>query len=205
MFFREDNLKSSKGYARFFHAAPNAPAVDIYANDILVAKNLSFAHITDYKELSTGEYTISIFKTGDKSKILSTSKISILNNSILTVSAIILESNIETLILKDTMASTNKKLAFIRFINFSPDSGLLTLSLPNGTTLFNGVEYLETTGYYSLSAGVYDFLVESSSSPANQKYIRQLKLDENTYHTIFIIGLVDTNPRIGSFITKDGF
>ena len=199
-----NNTNSTDSYARFFHAVPGAAAVDIYANDMLVAQNLSFANITKYQSIPAGKYTVNIYKAGDKRTPLATDTLNVLPNGTFTVSAILLESTIQVLTLKDTIPNTNKKISFVRFLNFSPDAPLLTLSLPNGNTLFNGVEYLETTGYYPLDAGIYDFLLESTNDTANKKYIRQIKLDNDQSHTIFIIGLVDGTPKLGSYIVLDG-
>ena len=92
----------------------------------------------------------------------------------------------------------------LRFINLSPNSPLLSLSVTTGTTLFNGVEYLETTNYYQLSARIYDFVLSSSTDSSFRKYIQNSNLEQSDFYTLYIIGLVNETPRLGSLFLRDG-
>ena len=74
----------------------------------------------------------------------------IVPNTTTTICLVLLESTLQLLTLKDGSPAIPSNESYLRFINLSPDAPLLTLSLPNGDTLFNSVEYLETTGYYPL-------------------------------------------------------
>ena len=119
------------------------------------------------------------------------------------MSAVLLESTLTLFALKDNAPKGTNTLSFLRFINFSPNAPLLTLSLPGGDTLFNGVEYLETTGFYPLSAGLYNFVMTATNDASFKKFINNIQLEEDSDHTIFIIGLVDEKPRLGFIITDD--
>ena len=105
--------------------------------------------------------------------------------------------------MKDDNVPVIKTLAFLRFINLSPNAPLLSLSLPNGTVLFNGAEYLETTGYYQVSSGIYNFEVLLGSSEVTAKYIKNLTLDGNKFYTIYIIGLFNDKPPLGYLFVED--
>lgn len=93
---------------------------------------------------------------------------------------------------------------FLRFIHLSPNSPLISLSLSNDEILFNNVEYLETTGYYPLSPAIYDFKVTFSSFAGLIKYINDKKLTNGRFYTIYIIGLLNKEPKLGYLLVEDG-
>ncbi|QHI72436.1 DUF4397 domain-containing protein [Aminipila terrae] len=78
---------SYSGYVRVLHAVPDAPNVDVYANDKLIAKNLAYGNYTDYMPLNEGTYKISLYAAGDKSSPVLTNMLSIKKDEIITVAA----------------------------------------------------------------------------------------------------------------------
>ncbi|NLK93818.1 MAG: DUF4397 domain-containing protein [Clostridiales bacterium] len=204
MFLFRESLPDLKSDVRFFHAAPGAPNIDLYANGNLIISNLAFSKYTDYRKISPGKYSINIYKSGTYDDPILSTDIELLPNTTLTISLILLESKLELFKLKDLLSTYNKELTYLRFINFSPTSPLLSLSLPNGDNIFNAVEYLETTGYSNLSAGIYDFEVTATGDTLFKKNINSLDLENNTFHTIYIVGLIDDKPKLGYVFLKDG-
>ncbi|MCJ7689282.1 MAG: DUF4397 domain-containing protein, partial [Clostridiaceae bacterium] len=75
-------------YLRVLHASPKSPAVDVYINDILKAKNLAYADFTDYIEVITGNYNVKIYTTGTKTSPVLSKNIFIPPGKIYTVAAI---------------------------------------------------------------------------------------------------------------------
>lgn len=53
-------------HLRFAHLAPDAPAVDIYANGALLIKGLKYKDQTDYKAVEGGDFEFIIVPTGGK-------------------------------------------------------------------------------------------------------------------------------------------
>lgn len=206
MFLFRDALPNLQGKARFFHAAAGAEAVDIYSDGSHLATNLDFGEVTPYKDIKPGKHKIEIFKASTKSTPLYTDTIEIIPNEIVTLSAVLLESTLTLFTLKDNPPKNVNELTFLRFINFSPDAPLLSLSLPDSEdTLFNGVEYLETTGFYPLSGGLYNFLVTATTDSSYRKFINSVQLNPNSSHTIFVIGLAAGSPELGYVLTEDGY
>ncbi|MGG7176641.1 DUF4397 domain-containing protein [Clostridium paraputrificum] len=200
-----DSLPRLKGTVRMLHAAAGAPNVDIYSNGNPIAMNLAFGKATDYKDFSPGKNKIQIYTAGTYDNPIYSEDIEIMPNDIVTISIALLESDISLFTLKDGTSTGNPQQSFLRFINLSTNAPLLTLSLPNGDTLFNGVEYLETTGYYNLSPGIYDFLLTATGASALRFFIKQINLRPGSFHTLYIIGLLNNTPRLGSLFLKDGF
>lgn len=199
-----NSLPDLSSIVRFFHAAAGAGPVDIYANKKILIKNISFSQMKPYIKLSPGEYTFEIYETGTHETALFMDKITLLPNSISTLCVVLLESEVTLLKLKDGSTSKNPDLTLLRFINLSPNSPLLSLSPPNSETIFTGVEYLETTGYYPLSSGIFDFELTATNDSSFRKYIGDLNLTSGTFYTIYILGLLDESPRFGYYLSIDG-
>lgn len=60
------NNESSMGYVRVIHTVPDAPNVDIYANNKLIINNLAYGSYTDYLPVPEGTYKISLYVAGTK-------------------------------------------------------------------------------------------------------------------------------------------
>ena len=179
---------------RILHAVPNAPNVDVYLNGSLLTSNLAFGKISKYTIFSPGEYEFQLFPTGTYDKPLLSQTIQLIANANYTVSIVTLSNDLYLFRLKDDNIPATKSQAFLR---------LLSLALPNGVTLFNQAEYLETTGYYPLSAGIYNFEVLLGSSQVTTKFIKNITLDGGRFYSIYIIGVFNDKPPLGYLLFDD--
>ena len=144
---------------RILHAVPTANPIDIYAIGHLIASNVSFGKLTKYSPLPAGTSKFHRFDEGTYDTPLLSQDITTIHGSNYTISVVTLQDNLYLFRLKDDNVPSTKISTFLRFINLSPNSPLLSLSLPNNIELFNSVEYLETTCYYMLSSGIYNLQV----------------------------------------------
>lgn len=188
---------------RILHAVPNAPNVDVYANGNLIVKDLAFSSISNYLDLAPGTYQIQLYKSGFYDAPLITQNIQFAPSANYTISAVTLGGSLFLLRLRDAEISTQPDSTYLRFINLSQNAPLLTLSLPTGAQLFNEVEYLETTGYYATSPGIYNFKVIISGANAIYKNIKNLTLDGGKLYTIYIIGIFNGTPQLGYLFVQD--
>ena len=188
---------------RILHAVPTATAIDIYANGNLIARNVSFSQLTKYSALPAGSYQFQLYAACTYDKPLLSQDIAITHGANYTISVVTLQDNLYLFRLKDDNVPSTKIYTFLRFINLSPNSPLLSLSLPNNIELFNSVEYLETTGYYMLSSGIYNLQVTVASDQSITKYIKNISLYNGNFYTIYIIGLFNDTPQLGYLLTVD--
>ncbi len=203
MLFR-NNLPNLQSKIRFLHAVPSAPNVDIYLSGMLMGRDLAFSDITCYENIAPGNYEVQLYKSGSYDKPLITRNIDILPNSSSTVNVVTLGGGISIFTLNDANVEGNITNCFLRFIHLSPNAPLVSLSLSNDAIIFGNVEYLETTGYYPLSPAIYDFRVSFSSLSGLYKYINDKKLENGRFYTIYIIGLLNRNPKLGYLLVEDG-
>ena len=188
---------------RILHAVPTATAIDIYANGNLIASNVSFGKLTKYSALPAGNYQFQLYAAGTYDTPLLSQDITTIHGSNYTISVVTLQDNLYLFRLKDDNVPSTKISTFLRFMNLSPNSPLLSLSLPNNTELFNSVEYLETTGYYMISSGIYNLQVTIASDESVKKYINNISFDNGNFYTIYIIGLFNDTPKLGYLLTVD--
>ena len=187
---------------RVLHAVPNAPNVDVYANGSLLVSNLSFSSISTYLSLTPGTYELQIYRSGFYDTPLATQNVQLAPSANYTISVVTL-GGLFLFKLRDAPIAVSPNSSYLRFMNLSQTAPLLNLNLPNGTQLFNSVEYLETTGYYTTSPGIYNFVVEFSGGTAVNKNLKDLKLEGGKLYTIYVIGVFDGKPPLGYLFVED--
>ena len=187
---------------RVLHAVPNAPNVDVYANGSLLVSNLSFSSISTYLSLTPGTYELQIYRSGFYDTPLATQNVQLAPSANYTISVVTL-GGLFLFKLRDASIATSTEYTYLRFMNLSQTAPLLNLNLPNGTQLFNSVEYLETTGYYTTSPGIYNFVVEFSGGTAVNKNLKDLTLEGGKLYTIYVIGVFDGKPPLGYLFVED--
>lgn len=187
---------------RILHAVPNAPNVDVYTNGNLLLSNLSFSSISNYLTLAPGTYEIQLYKAGFYDTPLVTQSVELAPSANYTISVVTL-GNLFLFKVRDASIATSSDTTYLRFMNISQSAPLLNLNLANGSELFTAVEYLETTSYYPTSPGIYNFIVESSTSSVISKNIKNLTLDGGKLYTIYILGVFNGKPPLGYLFVED--
>lgn len=187
---------------RVLHAVPNAPNVDVYANGSLLVSNLSFSSISTYLSLTPGTYELQIYRSGFYDTPLATQNVQLAPSANYTISIVTL-GGLFLFKLRDAPIAVSPDSSYLRFMNLSQTAPLLNLNLPNGTQLFNSVEYLETTGYYTTSPGIYNFVVEFSGGTAVNKNIKDLTLEGGKLYTIYVLGIFNGKPPLGYLFIED--
>ncbi len=199
LLFRE-SLPNLNGNIRILHAAPGISNVDVYLDGDLLINDLAFSKYTNYIKLSPGKYSITIFTSGTNDNPILTSEIELIPNTNITFSIVFLENKFILFKLEDYLTTSNEELSYLRFINLSPNGPLLSVSLPNGNTLISGIEYLETIGYYSLSPGIYNFILTATNDKLFERHLNPMELKNSTFTTVYVIGLVNNIPQLGYLV-----
>ena len=194
------NLQSK---IRFIHGIPTAPAVDVYLDGEVSFKNLKFSDITCYENISPGKYKIKIYAAGTYDNPLISKDIDILPTKTLSISIVALTDSVDIFVLNDSNVKKETTSSALRFIHLSPNTPLISLLLPNDMVLFSNVEYLESTGYYTLSPAIYDFKVSFSGASGLYKYINNKTMNAGKAYTIYIIGLLNKTPTLGYLLVED--
>lgn len=190
-------------YFRMLHAVPNAPAVDIYANGKLVAKDLNFKEESPYWSVVPGNYRIEIYPTGEKGRVLIDANLYIPQDSIFNVSIIGTLPNISLYPIPEPTVAQNFGRPCIRFINLSPDSPELDVLTADGRKIFNKVGFKDITDYACVPAGSYTFKIQQAGSNKILFTLPGANLQANNYYSIYALGLTKGTPALSAIIVSE--
>ncbi len=191
-------------FLRVFHASPDAPAVDVYANGTVIATNLSYGRFTPYLPIPAGKYNIRVFPTGQTVNPVINTDVNIPSNTIITAAAINKLSEIELFPILDPSIPITPGMVNLRFGHLSPNAPAVDIVLPDGTKLFTNVKYKQITDYLPVSPGTYTVFVSPTGTEQSVLYVPNITLTGNRFYTIYAIGLVNENPPLQVVIPLDG-
>lgn len=158
---------------RVVHASPDAPNIDVVANDDFgapVVTNLAYPDATGFLTLPATDINVKVVPTGASTPVVIDADLSLVAGNALTVLAIDTLANIRPLVLTDQTRRIATE-AQVRIIHASPTAGDVDLYVvAPGTDItgvdpnFSAVPLGADTGYVSLAAGDYDVVVTATGS-----------------------------------------
>ncbi len=191
-------------YIRVFHAAPDTPAVDVYANDNRIASNIRFKAFTNYMKMPPGKYTIKVFRKGTKNNPLMNMEIAIFEKKIYTLPIIGMLPNITLKVIEEPIEPLRRGKAKVRFSHLSPGAPAVDITLPNGNIIFKNVSYGEVSKYNEISPGVYNFEVRIAGTDKKVLLLPNTRFGPNKFYTIYAVGLVSGSPKLQAVMPLDG-
>ncbi|MHB1394446.1 MAG: DUF4397 domain-containing protein [Clostridia bacterium] len=191
-------------FIRLLHASPNTPAVDVYANDNLVARNLSYKEFTEYFPVPASSYHISAFPTGQKTNPVLATNISVPAGSILTIAGVGNAPNLSILPISDRMMPIPPGKTYVKFVHLSPNAQSVDVTLPNGTKLFSDVEFKEVTNYLAVDPGQYTLQARAAGTSQVLFNVPNINIKPGRFYTVYAVGLAGENPTLQMLIALDG-
>lgn len=193
-------IKNNSSLVRVFHAAPQAPNVDVYVNDQMVFSNLAFGDFTRYVYLDEGEYNVSVYLAGQKDRPVINQMVDVPSQQIFTIAATGNLDNLGLLVIPDKVSkSPSQNYSSVRVIHLSPNAPGVDI-LVDGDTLFEDISFGEGTDYVDLNPGTYNVNVVLNT---DKSVVLPLKvtLNPDKIYTIYIIG---NPPTLQAFQVVDG-
>ena len=180
-------IKNNSSLVRVFHAAPQAPNVDVYVNDQMVFSNLAFGDFTRYVYLDEGEYNVSVYLAGQKDRPVINQMVDVPSQQIFTIAATGNLDNLGLLVIPDKVSkSPSQNYSSVRVIHLSPNALGVDI-LVDGDTLFEDISFGEGTDYVDLNPETYNVNVVLNT---DKSVVLPLKvtLNPDKIYTIYIIG-----------------
>ena len=202
-FERQQMNGPSMGYVRVLHAVPDAPNVDVYANDQQIAKNLAFGEITPYMPLKPGNYIIRLYAAGTKDSPLLTNSMTVNRDSSATIAVAGTLDDMGFILFPDSEMSMEQGKAMVRFVHLSPDAPAVDVALPNGTVLFEDVAFKQRTPYLSVPPMKYTLQVSPTGMPEAVVAAPNVNLESNKLYTVYAIGFADQEPELQALLLTD--
>lgn len=191
-------------YLRILHASPDAPAVDVYANNNLLARNLTYRNFTDYLQVAPGTYNVQVFPAGTRQNPVIDANLDIPANSIFTVAAVGRLADISLLPIRTPKVTVPAGKVNVRFAHLSPDAPKVDVTLPNGTVLFSNVGFQEVTDYIAINPGTYTLQVRLAGTDQVVLTVPNQTLGAGKNFTVYAIGLAAGNPPLQALLPLDG-
>lgn len=201
---KQTRVAHTNSFVRVLHASPNAPGVDIYVNNVLTVRDVTYKEFTQYIPLAGGLYNIKVYPTGTSTNPVIDTNVNIPPKSIFTIAATGMLANIGLTLVQEPPMQRLPGQTFVRIAHLSPNTPHVDITLPNGTKIFSDVEYKEITDYIPTRPGVYR--VEARRAGTNDVILTvpNINLRPGNIYTVYIVGLENGNPPLQVLIPLDG-
>lgn len=190
-------------YIRVLHAVPNAPAVDIYANDNLIVKNLSYKEFSKYLPVAEGNYNIKVYPTGQRENPIVDTDLYIPKATFFNVAAIGEAPNVSLYPIPEPTVKQNFGRPCIRFVHLSPNAPNVDITMEDGEKIFTDVGYKNFTDYACIPSGTYTFQVRLAGSDDVVLNIPDVTLMPDNYYTIYAVGLAGEAPPLQAIVALE--
>lgn len=188
-------------YMRLLHACPDAPPVDIYVNDNMIAGNLSYRNFTEYHPVQAGTCNVKVYQAGSKGAPFVDTFLNIPANSIHTMATAGRLGGIDLLTFSDRPAFMRNNQASIKFVHLSPDTPDVDAVSHDGKVLFRAVPFKGTTGYTTVNPETYTLKVRLAGTNTDVLTVPNQKLAGGKAYTAYTVGLANQNPPLLQMLT----
>lgn len=190
--------------ARVFHGSPGTPAVDVYGNGSLIARNVMYGEMTSFARLSPGALNIRVLPAGEMSGTLINSRVTLSSNGIYTIAVTGELPNIGIRIIPEAKTMALGGNANIRVVNLSPDGPPLDVSLDDGRILQSNVRFNDITNFISAAPGTYTIRVRAAGTGRVVLTIPNVSLVSGGNYTVLITGLSGQRPGLSGVVLQNG-
>lgn len=197
------NQQPTTSYIRVFHASPNSPAVDVYANDDLIVEDLSYENISPYMPVPAANYNIKVYPAGTMTDPVINMDVYIPSNIVFNVAAIGALPDISLYPIPEPSVAQDSGNACVRFVHLSPNAPAVDIKLDDGTMVFDNVAYKGITNYACIPAETYTFTVSPAGSTDVVLTVPDVKVAANIYYTIYAIGLLGEDPSLQAMLVSE--
>jgi Domain of unknown function (DUF4397) len=199
---------TSASEVRIVDASPDAPGLDIYQSNSILAFNLGFGTSTSYVPLAPGTYTITADTAGTKQTLLSV-KGTFANFSQYTLLISDVSANLQGTILTDQSQAAPAGQISVRFLDEATSISAVDLyMIPSGqkltsvTPVFTNLTLGINTGYLNIPTGTYTLVMVPTGTVPTSTTIATYSGQLITYSggsatTIIVLDqLLQTTPPI---------
>jgi hypothetical protein len=183
-------------YVRIFHASPDAPAVDIYANGLLIASNLKYKEFTPYLPFIPGKYSILVYPAGTKTTPVINTNLDVIPQRSYTFAISGLVKDLKPIIVSDLPSPMKPGQAQLKFVHLSPNAPLVDMTLSDGTILSRNVKFREISPNVNISSGNYTIQLRLAGTNKVVLTAPNQLLKPNRYYTIYAVGLANNRPPL---------
>jgi len=188
---------------RAAHLSPDAPAVDILVDGAEAFTDVSFPAFGPYANLMPEGYGVQVTVADSPETVVLDVPLRVQANRSYTVVAVGELADIEALVLADDNAPTMPGMGTVRVLHASPDAPLVDITLPDGTTLIDDLEFKTASEYLPLPVGDYTVQVRDDTGTMVVVDDIPLGIAEGQVVTVAAVGLLSGEPAFSILPSVD--
>jgi len=187
----------SDAEVRVIHAAPDAPAVDVYVDDELVYEDVEFGEESDYQAVPEGNQTITVTPANDSETVVFEEEIAVESGqTTVAVGGELAEDgeDLRVVGLTDDAELAENESA-VRLAHLAPDAPAVDVTVnETGDVLFDDIEFGNATEYETVPAGEYELEVRNATDSDDGEVVGTVNVtvENETAYTAVATGYLDT-------------
>lgn len=189
-----DNLESPElppaAYVSIYQGSPDAPAMDIFANQNRVNQNpLNYTEVIAYSAFYPGSRDFRFSGFNSATSLLEKNFV-LKADSVYSVFVADETSEIDAFLVKDVWEEPTAEKTQLRFVHLSPDAGSVDLQV-SGTTnpLVSQSNFKSVSAFEELNKGIVTLTVKSATGNETLIQSGTLELKGNRVYTLILRGL----------------
>ncbi len=172
------------------HASPDAPAVDLLVDNVVVGTGLTFPNNTGYLTVNAGTRNVKVRVSGTTTNVID-ANLPIAANTNYTVFAVDSVAKLSTVILTDDLSAPAAGKAHVRFVHLSPNAPAVDIALQGGAVVFPNTAFKGSTVFTPLDAGTYNLEVRLAGSSTVVLSLPNVTFADGGIYTVFARGFVN--------------
>ncbi|MGE7121348.1 DUF4397 domain-containing protein [Peribacillus sp. NPDC046944] len=197
---RSEQINTVKpAQVRILHAAPKAPAVDVYVNEMRILQNFAYKDNSNYLSLPPGKYQIDIYPAGQTTSTFLSRKVDLESEKLYTVVAAGSNEMPKLLTFEDNPYVPQDE-SKVRFVHLSFDTSPVDIAVKDGDVVFSRLPYRKASEYLNLYPMQVDFEVRKADSKEVALSLPNIDIQANIPLSIYIIGTSQGQPGLETLI-----
>jgi hypothetical protein len=184
---------------RVIHASPDAPNVDVYADDARVLSDVPYKGASDYLSVPAGPHNFKVFAAGadpaSDTPVIDADA-TLAAGADYTIVAAGRLADIQPVVLEDNNAAPAAGKAHVRVVHASPDAPAVDVAVAGGPVLFSSLAFPDADGPSPVDAGTYDLEVRPAGSTTVALPIDGVELQAGKIYTVLAVGLLNGTPAL---------
>jgi uncharacterized protein DUF4397 len=192
---------------RFLNAVPDSTGVDIIIDSVQVANNAPFKTLSAYISAPEGNYELSVYPAGKRTQSAAyvykrAFRFSAPKDYTIVVLGRQADNTVDASIEIDRNTLEGGNTASVRFGDYIPGTGTLTLSTGGTNTVLGNAKSGQTDNYTTIAAGTYTLVLYDGSGGTITKS-DGVALGPNTTVSVFALGLSGGTPAPFLLVNTD--
>lgn len=174
---------------RLAHVSPDAPAVDVYLNDVRAVSSLVYGAATEAIALPPGEYTVALRVAGDDAaeSPMTAARLTLGADEAWTLLAMDRLAALQMVLFAEDTSTPSAGKARLTAIHAHPDAPAVTIALPDGTAVFENLAFGQQSAGVELAPGAYDLGVADAATGEALLQLTRLDLAAGRSYTAIVI------------------